>query len=157
MECPGVIGAHERGAGIALAIAAKLYATVRASVVQHADLTIHVTHHDHGLPPDLDGDIVTALLQLCLMAAVDPGFLPDVLHLPIENLLVGVDRFVYAVGFDQSFQRLHAIPPRPRAGRTNLFRCGIYCARWVESFADEHRPPGPGLQPSNWRSRRPRV
>ena len=88
----------------------KLHAAVRAAVVEHADLAVHAAHHDHRLAADLHGDVVAGLFDLRLVAAIDPGLLPDVLHLPIEYLLIGVDGLMDAVGFDQSFESLHATP-----------------------------------------------
>ena len=43
------------------------------------------------------------------MAAVDPDALPDLLHLQVEDLLVGVDRLVDAVGFDEGVQVHHRL------------------------------------------------
>jgi hypothetical protein len=45
------------------------------------------------------------------MAAINPGLFPNVVHFPIEYRLIGINGAMYAVGFDQSFERLQGRLP----------------------------------------------
>src|ERR1700733_2349352 len=83
---------------------------MRAPVVEDADLAVGAANHDHRLAADLHRGVVTGLLQLRFVAAVHPGLFPDVGHLAIEDGLVGIDGSVDAIGFDESFERQHAVP-----------------------------------------------
>src|SRR5262249_17732382 len=61
---PCVITATEGRAGVSLSVAADLYTAMGAAVVEHTNLIIEAPDHDHRLPADLNGDVVTGLLQL---------------------------------------------------------------------------------------------
>jgi hypothetical protein len=101
VEGPRVVRADERLPGVALLVAAELDAAVRAAVVEHADRAVLVAHHHHRLAADLQGPVVADVRHLRRVAAVDPGLLPDVRHLELEEGGVGVDAAVDAVGFDE--------------------------------------------------------
>jgi hypothetical protein len=64
MKRPRVVRAYECGAGVALTVAAQLYTTMRASVVQDADLAVSATNHDHRLAANLHGGVVASFLEL---------------------------------------------------------------------------------------------
>ena len=101
VEAPRVVRADEGAAGVPLQVADQLRAAVRAAVVEHVHLAVLTAHHDHRLAADLHGVVVAGLRHLRLVAAVDPDAFPDLLHLDVEDLPVGVDRLVDTVGFDK--------------------------------------------------------
>src|SRR5580698_4960689 len=118
---------------------------MRAAVEQNTDVAIHTAHHDHRLAADLHGDVIACLFDLRLVSAVDPGLLPDVLHLPIEYLLIGVDGLVDTIGFDQSFERLHALSPYGLTLGFHQLPPRIYAANGELPMPSSHRLYYPGL------------
>ena len=124
VKAPGVVGADEGAAGIALEVAAQLHAAVRAAVVQHPHLHVLAAHHDHRLAADGHGRVVAGLFHLRLVAAIDPDLLEDVLDLALENVRVGIDQAVHAVGLDELLQvgygfMQHGADPLVATGRKN--------------------------------------
>jgi hypothetical protein len=101
VKTPGVVGADESAAHVALQITDQLHAAMRTPVVQHLHAAIGLAHHDHRLAADRHRVVVTSRGHLRLVAAINPGALPDLFHLGIEDRLVGVNALVHAVGFDE--------------------------------------------------------
>ena len=142
VEAPGVVRADEGAAGVALQVAHQLHAAVRAAVVEHLHAAVLLPHHDHRLAADGHGVVVAGFGHLRLVAAVDPGAFPDLLHLAIEDLLVGVDRLVHAVGFDEGAQ-VH-VQILLGLGVANLAR-----AFWITRRAGTKRaPPASATRPA---------
>ena len=98
---PSVVGAAEELAGITVAVAAHHVAAMRTAIVEHAHLPVIAAHHQHRLTPDLHGVIVAGFRHLAVVAAVNPHALVDAFHLEPENIGVGIDMPVNAVGLDQ--------------------------------------------------------
>ena len=88
VEGPAVEGAGEVGA-VALLVPAQDRAAVRAGVGQRVELALLVARDHHRLAPDVDAQVVVDVGDLALVGQVDPVALEDVLHLEIEQLLVG--------------------------------------------------------------------
>ena len=101
VETPGVVGTDEGGAGVAAQVAHQLDAAVRAAVVQDLDAAVALAHHDHRLAPDRHRVVVARRRHLRLVAAVNPGPLPDLFHFGVENRLVRVHALVHAIGVDE--------------------------------------------------------
>jgi hypothetical protein len=72
-----------------------------AAVVKNFDTFVDVSDHHHRLPSNLHGEVISNLLDLGLMSAIDPSFLKDVLHFKIKQLLIGVHALVNAVWLNQ--------------------------------------------------------
>ena len=79
-----MVGAHKGLARVATLVAAQLNASVWATVVQNMDRLVLVSHHHHGLASNLHREIVAHILDLRLMAAVNPGLLKNVFHLEVK-------------------------------------------------------------------------
>ena len=112
MKTPRVVRADEGAARVAAQIAHQLCAAMRATVVQHLHAAVTLAHHDHRLPPDGHGVIVTRFRYLRYVPAVDPCSFPDLLHLGIEDGLVGVNAPVDAIGFHER-QYVHVVSIHP--------------------------------------------
>ena len=96
-----MVGTDKAFARVTTLIAAQLDAAVRAAVVEHFHTFVVVTHHDHGLPPNLHGEVVANLFHLRFVAAIDPRLLKNVFHFKIKQLLIRVDALVNAVWLNQ--------------------------------------------------------
>jgi hypothetical protein len=101
MKAPGMVGADETFARVATLIAAQFHTAVGAAVVKHFDAVVDVAHHDHGLTPDLHGEVVADLFDLRLVSAIDPSLFKNVFHFKIKKFLIRVDALVNAVWLNQ--------------------------------------------------------
>ncbi len=101
VEGPGVVGAAEELAAVAVAVAHHHVAAMRAAVIEHVDAAVRAAHHQHRLAADLHLGVVAGLRHLRLVAAIDPDALVDALHLELEDIRVGVDLAAHAVGLDE--------------------------------------------------------
>ena len=72
-------------------------APVRAGVDQAVQLAAAVAGDHHRLAADVGGEVVAGVGNLCLVGEVDPVALEDVLHLQLEDVLVGEDAAVGAI------------------------------------------------------------
>ena len=88
VEGPAVERAGERGAVVGLA-PAQHRAAMAARVDQAVELALLVAGDNDGLATDVGGEVVTHVGNLALMCEVNPVALEDVLHLELEELLVG--------------------------------------------------------------------
>ena len=95
-ERPAVERAGQRRAVVGLA-PADHRAAVRARVDQAVQFAVLVAGDHDGLTADVGGEVVAGVGQLALVGQVDPVALEDVLHLQLEDLLVGEDPPVGAV------------------------------------------------------------
>ena len=101
LEHPGVVGAAEQLARIALARGADLRAAMRAAVVQHVDLAVPVARHQHRLAADAGEIVVARVLHLALVADIDPQLFEDPLHFKIEDPGIHIGFAMHPVGLDQ--------------------------------------------------------
>ena len=128
MKAPRVIGAYEARSGVARNRAAQLDTAVRTAVVEYMDAPLPVAHHDHRLPSDLHGVIITRRLDLRFVSAIHPHRLEDLLDFPVKDLLIGVHRAVNAIRLNQFGDLPHchlllsAGPPIAIMGRGNKGR-----------------------------------
>ena len=90
LERPPVEGAGEGGAVVRLAPAEHRTA-VGARVDDAVQLLLLVTGDDHRGAADVGGEVVAHVGDLRLVGQVHPVALEDVLHLQLEDLLVGED------------------------------------------------------------------
>ena len=88
---------------VALLIGAELVAAMRAFVEQEADFAITVTHHQNRHRPDGFGDIIVFVGDLAGMADIDPGAIPDLFQLILENRLVVIKAAMHAGWFNECF------------------------------------------------------
>ena len=58
---------------------------MRAGIDEDADVALLVADGKDRLPSERSSDVIARLLQLTLMADIDPDPLPDVLHFQIED------------------------------------------------------------------------
>lgn len=98
MSRPAVERAGERGAVVGLA-AAQHGSAVRAGVDDAVQLLVLVTGDHDGGAADVGRVVVADVRDLRLVGQVDPVPLEDVLHLELEDLLVGED---LALGADHA-------------------------------------------------------
>src|SRR5580658_9751915 len=89
---------------------------MRAGIDEDADVALLVADGKDRLPSERSSDVIARLLQLTLMADIDPDPLPDVLHFQIEDRGVGVDAPVHlasaaGVDLEQRLKRLRGNRP----------------------------------------------
>ena len=89
-ECPGVIGASERGA-VALVLNADRIAAMRAAVEKQLDLALAIADHDNRHRTDGFRHEVVGVGDLAGAADIDPGLEPDLLQLLLEDHFVVVE------------------------------------------------------------------
>ncbi|MCY1310618.1 hypothetical protein D9M70_608250 [compost metagenome] len=95
-----MVRAGER-ATIAAMLQAHLVATVRAAVEQQVDLSIAIAGHDHRLRTDRLQNEIVRLEHLADVPHIDPGPIPNLLQLLLEDFFVGVNRAMHSIGLDQ--------------------------------------------------------
>ena len=74
-ERPGMIGAAEKGAGIASPVNGDFRSFVRAAIVQDLDLAIRMAHLNDRLGADLCREVITVFRGLAVMADKDLSLL----------------------------------------------------------------------------------
>ncbi|MNC39373.1 hypothetical protein D3C75_880280 [compost metagenome] len=79
---------------------------VAADVVEGVHLTFGATHHDDRVLADLQGDVVALGRDLAGHAGDQPFFMEDLLHVDLEQTLVGVERLGQRVGALAGLQHL---------------------------------------------------
>ena len=107
VEGPAVEGAGEAGL-VALLVAAQRGAAVRAGVDDGVEFARLVARDDDRLAADLRGEVVVRVGDLALVGQVDPVALEDVLHLQVEQGLVGEGAAVQAVDVPIGVLHQHA-------------------------------------------------
>src|SRR5207253_11082314 len=81
---------------------------VGAAVEQAVDLPVLVAGDDDGTQTQAASDEVVRLRDLALVREVGPGAAEHPLHLPGEDIAVGVEAAVDALGPDELVERGHA-------------------------------------------------
>ncbi len=89
---------------VAATVSDHLCALVAAAVEQHIYLAVLMPGHHHRLPADAGGEIIPRFFYLAVMADIDPGPVPDTLHLQVEDFGIGIDFLMDAILPDQSRQ-----------------------------------------------------
>jgi len=97
-----------KGRLVAPFLAAQCGATMRASVEDGFQLAILGTGNDHRLATDSYCKVVTRLRDLALVGQVNPVALENILHLQIEQFLIGEDAAITLVasGFRIGYYRV---------------------------------------------------
>ena len=70
---------------------------MRAGIGQRVELAVLAAGDDDRLAADEDGQVVVDIGDLALVREVDPVALEDVLHLELEQLLVGESRAIQLI------------------------------------------------------------
>ncbi|MCY1427089.1 hypothetical protein D9M71_429200 [compost metagenome] len=79
---------------------------VAADVMEGVHLAFGTTHHQDRVLADLQGDVVAFRRNLAGHAGDQPFFLEDLLHVDLEQTLVGVERLGQRVGALAGLQHL---------------------------------------------------
>lgn len=97
--------AHQLG-HFALVADAQTRTAVAADVVESVHFTFGATHHQDRVVADLQGDVVAFRRNFASHAGDQPFFLEDLLHVDLEQTLVGVERLGQRVGALAGLQHL---------------------------------------------------
>ena len=95
---PSVIRAAQDAAGTGpLRGRQQFRALVGTAVHQHAHLAVAPAHHDHGLTTHVRRVVIAGIRNLARMPDVDPGAVPQPLHLQVEHLGIAVHVAVHGI------------------------------------------------------------
>src|SRR5713226_1306269 len=92
-EGPGMVRASEAGA-VTLLVSTKLIAAMRTFVLQQADLTVAVVHHQDRRRANGLGHIVVLVGHLTGVADINPAAVPDPFELLLEDEVIVIHRTV---------------------------------------------------------------
>ena len=77
-----------------------------AAVDEHVHRAVAVARHDDGLAPHARREEIAGAPHLALVTEDQPRAAKDPVHLELEDLRIGVDGAMDAVGLDQSLDGL---------------------------------------------------
>src|SRR5262249_13400720 len=135
-EGPAMVAAAKE-AHVAGTIADDLGAAMAASIVEHADRSVGLAHHDDRFAANDGGEVVARVGDLAFVTDDHPGAPEDALHLEVEDRGIDVDRSMDAIGLDQPgkiFDAKFAHGASLRTQSRNFFSESITRKIW------EHRP-----------------
>ncbi|MNJ46292.1 hypothetical protein D3C77_414190 [compost metagenome] len=86
---------------LALFVFAHGGAAVAATVEQHVDVLLAITHHNHRLLADVGGLVVAGFWHFTFVSDPDPGAVEDFLEFGVKQCRVGVQRRVDTISLHQ--------------------------------------------------------